>query len=432
MFIKARTALIAFLVVAACATTCEAAGGENPIPVGTVISLQNWQQYRQFMPYGMQALFAGTYAWKIPADFRMLVGPLTSYPLPKAYQENTEKYSHLVAIKNLPDGRHTITGYVAGLPFPEPAEPMKGYKILVNNWYRYVPYLYCGNDSHQYLVNQAGQITGYRLVQVVRRFSHISDAGQPINDPRAQGVDFSEYSMQLEPEEDKYTEILTLYYVDPTKPEDEFIFVPKLRRVIRGSSNSRCAPVNGGDFTPDDFEGFRAGIARFQADYLKDQQVLALTNADPKVYGNLSNYYSLYFPKPEVGQWEVRDSYVIDTRRVPSLRAGYCYGKRIMWVDKYSYSTSWADIYDPEMKLVKITMSEKIAASAGPEGMQLNTGNNIETIWDIQARHLTTWLTSGSGGKGLLNQQACRNLDGVNYDDPQQYSTVGGLTQIMR
>jgi len=432
MLKRSRTLLIAILALVAYAAPCAAAGNQGQIPPSTVITLQNWQHYKQFMPDGMQALFSGAYPWKMPADFRMLVGPAASYPLPKSYQENTAKYSQLVRIKDLPDGRHTITGYVAGLPFPDPAEPGKGYKILVDNWYRYIPYLYCGDDSHQYLVNHSGQRTGYRLVQVVRRLSHISEAGQPITDPHAQGVDFSEYSMQLEPEEGKYTETLTLYYADPAKAEDTFIFVPKLRRIIRGSPNSRCAPINGGDFTPDDFEGFRGGIARFQADYIKDQRVLSLTRADPKVYGNLANYYPLYFPKPEVGKWEVRDSYMIDTRRIPSLRAGYCYGKRIMWIDKYSYNISWADVYDPAMKLLKITMSEKIAAPVGSEGMQFNTGNNIETSWDIRAIHLSTWLTSGSSGRGLVNQQACRNLDGVNYDDIQQYSTVGGLTQIMR
>ena len=114
------------------------------------------------------------------------------------------------------------------------------------------------------------------------------------------------------------------------------------------------------------------------------------------------------------------------------MRAGYCYGKRIMWVDKLSFSTLWADVYDREMKLVKILMSEKIAAPVGQQGIQFNTGNNVETVWDIRSGHLTNWLTSGSGAKGLVNQQACRNLNGVNYDDIQQYCTVGGLTQIMR
>src|SRR5690348_13848332 len=38
------------------------------IPPGTVITMQNWQQYRQYMPDGMAALFAGQYFWKMPAD----------------------------------------------------------------------------------------------------------------------------------------------------------------------------------------------------------------------------------------------------------------------------------------------------------------------------------------------------------------------------
>jgi len=77
-------------------------------------------------------------------------------------------------------------------------------------------------------------------------------------------------------------------------------------------------------------------------------------------------------------------------------------------------------------------MSEKIAAATSTAGMQLNTGNNVEATWNIESGHLTLWLTSGPGGRGLVNQQACTNLNGVNYDDVQQYSTVGGLTQIMR
>ena len=414
-----------------CTMTCQSAELENPIPINTVISLQNWQQYKTFMPDGMQALFAGTYSWKFPADFKLMVGPTHNYPLPRAYLANTEKYSHLVDIVKFPAGGQTIAGYVAGLPFPDPAEPMKGYKILVNNWYRYTPYIYCGDDARMYLKNQINQINGYRFVEVIRRLSHISEVGQAIDDPRAQGVYFSEYIMQLEPEQDKYTEILTLFYVDPTKREAQFIFIPKLRRVIRGSPNSRCAPVDGSDITPDDFTGFEGGFARFQADYVKDQRVLTLTTADPRIYGNLANYYSLNFPKPTVGEWEVRDSYVIDARRLPSLRVGYCYGKRIMWVDKCSYNTMWADVYDPDMKLIKIVMAEEIAAPVGAEGMQLNSGNEIQTYWDIQKGHLSSWITSGNSGKGIVNQQACYDLNGVNYQD-MQYSTVSGLTQIMR
>jgi Protein of unknown function (DUF1329) len=426
----AATLLILLPLIVAAAGT--AAAGENSIPPGTVITAQNWQQYKEFMPDGMQVLFAGTPFWKMPPDFRMEIGPTSSYPLPDAYLENTKKYSHLVQIKDLPGGGHTIDGYVAGLPFPEPAEPLKGYKILVNLWYRYVPYLFCGNDDHRYLITRSGQVTGARWEQVFRRLSHISAVGQPINDPRAQGIDYSEYAMQLDPEQDKYTEILTLYYVDPTKPEDDFVFVPKLRRVIRQSSNSRCAPISNSDFTPDDLTGFNGGIARFQATYLRDQQILMLLNASLPHYGDLSNYYGMFFPKPQVGKWEVRDSYVIDTRRIPSLQAGYCYGKQIMWIDKHVYSMVWKDVYNSKMRLFKIGMFEKLAAPVPREGIQVNGGNGIEAMWDMDKQHLTVFITNGPNGKGLVANEACRNVDGNNYDDVQRYSTVGGLPQVMR
>ena len=132
---------LAMLAVAAAWVLLAAPGGtyatEEPIAPGTVITLQNWQQYSQFMPAGMQALFAGTYFWKLPPDFKMIVGPTSFYPLPEAYLEHTKQYSGQVQIKDLPDGEHTVTGYVAGRPFPNPADPMKGYKILVNTWFRY-------------------------------------------------------------------------------------------------------------------------------------------------------------------------------------------------------------------------------------------------------------------------------------------------------
>lgn len=420
------------LVVMGFALPRAVAAAEGPIAPGTIITLKSWQQYKQFMPVGMQALFAGTYFWKLPPDFQMIVGPTSFYPLPDAFVKHTQQYSGQVQIKTLPDGEHTVTGYVAGTPFPNPADPMKGYKILVNTWFRYLPHLYCGNDVRRYMKDRYGNLYTGKLVVVTRRLSHISAAGQPIDDPRAQGIHYTEYAMILEPEQDKYTELLTIYYTDPTKPEAEFIFSPQLRRVIRGSSNSRCAPVNGSDFTPDDYNGFNGGIARFQSDYLRDQEMLTMVNADPKKYGDLSNYYTLIFPKPEIGKWEVRDTYVIDVRRVPSQQSGYCYGKQIINVDKYSYLALWKDNYNQQMKLIKIENAIKVAAPVQGSGIQFGTGNVIEVVWDVEKDHVTGFITSGASRKAMVSGDQCRNLEGVNYDDIQQYSTPGGLTQIMR
>jgi Protein of unknown function (DUF1329) len=424
-------AIAALLVLITCSGLCHAAA-DNPIPVGTVITVQNWSQYKQYMPQGMQILFAGKYLWKMPADFRMEIGPLSAYPPSQAYRDNTEKYNQLVQIVDLPGGGHALKGYVAGLPFPNPAAPLKGFKILANLWYRAMPYLFCGNDDRMYLVNGGGQTSGFRIEQVFRRLSHVSRANGPITDPRAEGVELSEYVMFMEPEQYKYTQILTLFSDNPAHSEDAYVYVPQLRRVVRQSANQRCAPMTNSDFTPDDLEGFNGGIVRFQADYLRDQQTLELVNADLSKFGDLANYYSMFFPKPTVGKWEVRDSYLIDVRRIPSQRAGYCYGKQILYIDKYSYNITWKELYNPGMKLIKFQSSQKVASRVPGEGMQFYTGNSVETMWDITRNHLTFFVTAGPGSKGLVANEACQNVDGVNYDDVKRYGTVGGLTQVMR
>jgi hypothetical protein len=51
------------------------------IPPGTTITMQNWQQFKQYMPDGMASLFEGKYFWKMPADVSMEVGPTIIHPL---------------------------------------------------------------------------------------------------------------------------------------------------------------------------------------------------------------------------------------------------------------------------------------------------------------------------------------------------------------
>jgi hypothetical protein len=66
---------------------------QGDIPVGTKITMSNWEQYKAFMPLGMIKLFQGTYGWKMPADVEMDVGPAhEGGNLPKTWVEATERY----------------------------------------------------------------------------------------------------------------------------------------------------------------------------------------------------------------------------------------------------------------------------------------------------------------------------------------------------
>src|SRR5713101_861667 len=50
------------------------ASSEEGLAPGTIINMQNWQQYKQYMPDGMQEMFKGTYFWKFPPDFQIAIG----------------------------------------------------------------------------------------------------------------------------------------------------------------------------------------------------------------------------------------------------------------------------------------------------------------------------------------------------------------------
>ena len=52
---------------------------QGPSPaVGARITIANWQQYKQFMPFGMVKLFEGKYQWKMPANLRLRLKRSTS------------------------------------------------------------------------------------------------------------------------------------------------------------------------------------------------------------------------------------------------------------------------------------------------------------------------------------------------------------------
>jgi hypothetical protein len=77
--------------------------GAEP-PVGTKITVANWQQYKQFLPFGMAKLFAGQYQWKMPQDVEIDIGPARYGNLPKTWIEATEKYGAQDSVEVLPNG----------------------------------------------------------------------------------------------------------------------------------------------------------------------------------------------------------------------------------------------------------------------------------------------------------------------------------------
>jgi hypothetical protein len=416
----------------AAAGSDHASPGTAAIPPGTVITMSNWRQFQDYMPDGMISLFEGKYSWKMPADVEMDVGPTVINPLPKGYLDATEKGASQVRLVNLPDGGLNISGYQGGLPFPNATEPHRGWKILADFWYRYMPHLVvntsdnlgfgCTQDSF-------GSINCSRSLWVYRQLAYNTDPGIPVTTPGAEDKFYTEWMMVEEPEQEKYTANLTIGYTDLTKPQDIYVFRPALRRAQQVSSSARCSN-SGSDLTPDDGRfGFEGNIPEFDATVIGEKKILS--QMDVGIAGaNFPGDYDmpLGWPKPTWGKWELRDVYVLDVRKIPSKAGGYCYGKRIMYIDKQFYGALWMDLYDATMQPWKFALLQPIVLKIPQIGPQNSSGAQYSHYWDVQNNHASCSGPNDSHGYDILiNEQAP-----AGWDDVEKYSTPGGLNQVMR
>ena len=410
---------------------------QGDIPVGTKITMQNWQQYKQFMPLGMIKLFEGSYGWKMPADVEMNVGPARFDLIPRSWVEATEKYGSQTQVDLLPNGHYMIKNYHAGTPFPNPAEPNKGWKTLANNFWFVRPALYVNtpeNFGTVWSVDRFGNVAPSSFDVVYRQTAYISDPNFPNEETYAPGTWQTQWAMQETPEQARYTASLSMFYQDQEKNPypDTFVFVPALRRSLRLSTSSRCSPVFGFDWSYDDANGngFNGSTSVYTADFLADRKIIGMANfSDTSEGANFPADYDMpiAWPKPSWGTWSLRPASVIDVRRIPSEAAGYCYSSRIMYVDKELWGGGWVDLYDSNRKLWKAIYYYGFFADIPGLG---HSGNGVASVaYDLQNSHMTVWCGYANPGKRkpYIDSQVPKE-----YFNGVKYGTPSGLMQIMR
>lgn len=309
---------------------------QGDLPLGTKVTLANWQQYKNFLPLGMQKLFEGKYFWKIPDGAELEVGPTVHDFLLKSWIERTEKFGSQTTVEVLPNGHYVLHNYHGGTPFPNPQEPNKGWKVLANINWPAGPQMYVNGPNNYgsvWAVDRYGNINT-TTIDVVYRVSYsgyITDPGIPASSlDYAPGTWYTEWLMEESPEQARYTASLNLFYIDQEKVPfpDTYVFVPALRRSLRLASTARCSPVFGFDWSYDDAKGngFNGSTSIYTGDFLGDRKILTLShfNQDGAIFPD-GYLMPLGFPKPTWGKWEVRDHAIVDVHRIPSEAAGYCY-----------------------------------------------------------------------------------------------------------
>ncbi len=412
------------------------ADSPDTIQPGTQITLENWQQYKKFMPVALQALFSGKYPFRIRSgpEYAMPIGPTKSIkPGSYQYMENTERYGGQAKLINLPGGGYSIQNYVAGIPFPhiDPEDPEAGGKVLFNLYYRYSPAVQTSLFP-LYLTDRFHNTTYLESREVQSQLQHVSDLGYPLTNPLAGGYFWSAADVVLAPEQSKYTMSMTLFPEDPNKPQEIYAFVPALRRSLRLSSAARCSPALGTDFANDNNRDGFAGLPNsFTAKLIGVKKVLAMVNGGNYNEGTSPsspgvNYLSdpPGWGKPSLGNWELRKTYVLElTPTSPT----YCYQAWVAFIDGEIWNMTTNDLYDVRKNLWKGQFQRY-------RPQHLNDGHNTWTyvagaesalIYDFQNVHDT--LAVADTYPVLANRDA-----GAEYNDTARWSTPAGLAQIMK
>jgi len=410
------------------------------LPPGTQITHANWQNYKQFMPPAMQALFTGEHFWKLPADVQMEVGGTLPMPLPPAYLADTEKNASRVTLRKLPDAGYIPEGYVGGIPFPNPLSQsaLAPYAIFYDLYYHYNPRLqrsiFCNYSGDSY-----GNFTASGQADVVySQLTHLSDPAMRATVPTAGDYFFAKFIQQIAPEQGKYTTSLDLTYETITKLDDIYTYLPSSRRPIRSSEAARCAPLQNSDFTWEDAALGPPGLPQqFEIKYLGEKRILAMVHADPTALKQCGTSTELpsdyYYPaakgilpwgKPSLGKWELRNVYVIEMSRLPAYSQGYCYSRRVLYIDKETFMPLAIELYDPQGGLFKF-ITQFWTPMAIPGGGSLLGTNGPQAGWSINFddKHVSISLTQSSCYNTNCPQQ---------YLDASQYASPEGLMKIIQ
>jgi hypothetical protein len=413
---------------------------QGTLAPGMVITRQNYQQYKSFFPYGIQTFWEGTGFWKMPDDVEIHVVPTEVLPLPKLYVAATEKYGNQTKLVPESDGKLRLENYIAGSPFPNPSGPLAAAEVAADVTYRMGSFIVvaapdAGTVPALISKDRFGNASTIRNSAIYRQLAYNWQPGYPQVDPRANGAWYTEYLEIIEPEQSKYTAALTVLWQDNLKEDDDYIFVPALRRSLRLSVSARCAPLFGTDMMRDDQRvGWNGGVGAFTGEYFGVRKILGLVQMDGDAAAKFPDAYDgmLGWPKPSWGPWELRDVWVANVHRIPQMAPGYCYGARFMYVDTATGQTLAEDLYDSNLKLWKVVWVGLARGDHGPVyGNVTGGGGIIENFWDVQNDHVSYVTTYGPDYKGGVSFEFDNEVP-KQYDDVTRYSSPAGMSQIMQ
>jgi hypothetical protein len=130
------------------------------------------------------------------------------------------------------------------------------------------------------------------------------------------------------------------------------------------------------------------------------------------------------WPNPTAGKWEVRDVYILDLTPLPVL-SDYCYGHKVIFIDKETFVQIYLEDYDPAGNLFKSQLIWHSPVKVNARESYIVRGHDPQTIIDWKNLHATTSLPDQPPELNRLNHRAVSN-------HPEIYAFPGGLSYILK
>lgn len=359
---------------------------ESPAP-GTTIDKSNIAKYahlfpEQFLPAfenGFDGLIKPIHVNVVETQPRAMYKPFVEYSM-----KNKGKYT--LDAEGYPGPGYTRDG----LPFPDlkPGDPDFATKLMWNFEVRYQydeSFATAKGASFKVRKGEKLQWTTSHGIDVRFKNRMVLSPKPMMDNP--EGVYYAFLYQYLSPVSLRNTMTLTYRYADPKKPDNTWLYLPSMRRVIRAEAGQRSTPVVGSISALDDFNGFDGRISDFTYSFVKEQKVIAITDdkLNHKTVGKRSELEDLPFA---YDNYEVRDVYVVDI--IPK-DPKYPQSKKRVYLDRDTLSPYYAIAWDRAGKIWKVFFMTY-------RQYPLGNGSNTQALAgyfgiDVQFGMATNWIS---------------------------------------
>ena len=294
---------------------------------------------------------------------------------PKEFQAATEKYSPQAKLGR----KGELLNWVAGIPFPIPVD---GAEIMWNHEKVYYGDNYFW-DMEVDIVNSKGQVrhitNTYARYNVVGR---VHDSRGHIDRNAEPEVQFKELTIVTGPYELRDLGFLQVRYLDQSKDDDFWAYVPSLRRVRRASAVLKMDQFAGTDLAFDDFLGFNGRVSENTYKLIGQREMLLSRHSPEKPRREGLQIVNLYYERVPV--------YIVEAYPTSPL---HIYSKRVFYIDPESWYVLYVEAYDKAGRLWKVVEWPWDHTPYQAPGSPDQPGNFGFIVIDMQAKHASFWAT---------------------------------------